>query len=101
MAKMKITVLKTMANQDLADKYCEPGAQVPCGCFTEGQEFIIEPGKKPEKFCDWAWNDLQKTYMTMRQGGSFPGWMKDPDTMISCCTDGIRPVVFELKRLSD
>ena len=32
--------------------------------------------------------------------GMFEGWMKDQDTMVACCTDGIRPVVFEIKRIS-
>ncbi len=101
MAKMKITVLKRISNQDLADKYCEPSAALPCPNFADGQEFILEAGKCPENFCDWAWNDIQKSYLAISKGGSFPGWMKDPDTIIVCCTDGIRPVVFEVKRISD
>ncbi|MDQ1266171.1 MAG: hypothetical protein QG635_1323, partial [Bacteroidota bacterium] len=31
--------------------------------------------------------------------GAFEGWMKNPDTMITCCTDGIRPVVFKLETI--
>ncbi|HHX99854.1 MAG TPA: TIGR04076 family protein [Methanothermobacter sp.] len=27
--------------------------------------------------------------------------MKDDKTMIACCTDGIRPVVFKLEKLED
>jgi uncharacterized repeat protein (TIGR04076 family) len=102
MPKFKITVLKRMANQDLADKYCVPEATAPCPYFTDGQEFIVESGgRQPENFCGWAWNDIHKSYLVLRHGGGFSGWMKDEDTIIACCTDGIRPVVFEVKRLED
>ena len=101
MASFKITVLKTMSNQELADEYCEPGAALPCPRFTEGQEFIVEYGRQPEGFCGWAWDDLHKTCHVLRQGGDFSGWSKDSHSLIRCCTDGIRPVVFEVKKISD
>jgi len=31
-------------------------------------------------------------------GGDFP-WMRQRGTMITCCTDGLRPVVFKLERV--
>jgi len=31
--------------------------------------------------------------------GIFEGWMKDTRTMIACCSDGIRPVVFRIERI--
>ena len=101
MTAVRITVLRTMSNQDLADEYCAPGAALPCPRFTKGQEFIVECGKQPEGFCGWAWNDLQKACHILGQGGNFRGWSKDHDSIIRCCTDGIRPVVFEMKRISD
>ena len=97
MAKIKITVLKMMFNQDLADEYCQPDV-TPCPAFSEGQEFIVER-EKPEGFCDWAWNDIYKVYMTLRWGGDFTPWMRDGNQIIACCTDGIRPVVFRLERI--
>jgi uncharacterized repeat protein (TIGR04076 family) len=39
---------------------------------------------------------IRKSYLALRLGGSFEGWMKDKDTIVACCTDGIRPVVFEI-----
>ena len=101
MRKCKITVLKRMVHQDLVDEYMEPGAAtLPCPHFTEGQEFIVDdqPG---QGFCDAAWNDIYKAYVTLMQGGSFAPWMKDDHTMIVCCSDGIRPVVFKLERIDD
>jgi uncharacterized repeat protein (TIGR04076 family) len=34
-------------------------------------------------------------------GGDFfdRRWMKEGNTMIACCNDGIRPVVFKLERI--
>jgi len=101
MAAVKITVLKRMANQDLADEFCEAGVTVPCPHFTDGQEFIVDGGGQPENFCGAAWHDIHKSYLAIRQGGNFSGWMKDGDTIVACCSDGLRPVVFEVKRLTD
>ena len=101
MTTLKITVLKTMANPELADRYCVPGAEIPCPAFTEGQEFTFEYGCAPENFCGWAWNDVHTACDILGQGGNFAGWSKDQDSLIRCCTDGIRPVVFEVKKISD
>ena len=102
MPACKITVLKTMSNQDLADEYCQPSASPRCcGRFTAGQEFIVKYGDQPdESFCDWAWNDIYKVYLTLMKGGSTRS-MKNSNTMIACCTDGIQPVIFKLERISD
>ncbi len=95
MSKLKITVLKRTFNQELADEYCLPTS--PCPQFTEGQEFIVERGARPADFCDWAWNDLNKVWVALRHGGDFGGWMKNEKSLVECCTDGIRPVVFKLE----
>jgi uncharacterized repeat protein (TIGR04076 family) len=103
MAKCKITVLRRMLNQDLADEYCKEEAGL-CEVFTEGQEFIYDhygEGNKPENFCEWAWHDIYKTVMTLSFKGNFGTWMKDEKMIIQCCTDGIRPVVFKVERIDD
>ena len=34
------------------------------------------------------------------QGGSImKGWMKEEKTMITCCSDGTRPVIFKIERI--
>lgn len=101
MAKLKITVLRTMANPDFAEQYCENADVTPCKAFTEGQEFILENPDCPPNFCGWAWDDIYKGVLTLMRGGDFKGWMKNDKTLISCCTDGIRPVVFKLERTED
>lgn len=101
MTTIKITVLKRMSNPDLADEYCRSNVTLPCQRFTEGQEFIVAYGDQPdESFCDWAWNDIYKVYLTLVKGGSTPS-MKDRNTIIACCTDGIQPVIFKLERIND
>ena len=98
----KITVMKTLYHEDLAEAYRHPAAHKgPCHLFKEGQEFTAEfLASPPEGFlCDWAWNDLHKILLAMMTRGKFGNWMKDENTFITCCTDGVKPVVFKIERL--
>ena len=97
---LKITVVKRMYNQDLAEAHCGPGASI-CTAFEEGQEFVLEGLVQPVGFCGWAWGDLQKVLLALRQKGSFSPWMKRDNNIIACCTDGIRPVVFNVERIEE
>ncbi|MFX1253633.1 MAG: TIGR04076 family protein [Promethearchaeota archaeon] len=100
--KCKITVLRKTLHKDFAETYCQREVGL-CEAFEEGQEFIFE-NLKPEKFCSWAWNDIYKVVLTLMQGGNFGStwkWMKEDNTMIACCTDGIRPVIFKIERIDD
>ena len=98
-AKLKITVVKRIFNEELAAKYGEE-AVVPCNVLADGQEFMTDGVTQPEGFCGWAWNDIHKVCLTLLKGGTFaPGWMKDDKSLIACCTDGFRPVVFLVERL--
>ena len=103
MVKCRITVLKRMFNQDLASEYCQEEAS-PCSVFSDGQEFIYDhhgDGNKPENFCEYAWNDIYKAVFTLASNGTFLGWMKDGGTIITCCTDGVRPVIFKVERIEE
>jgi uncharacterized repeat protein (TIGR04076 family) len=103
LAQVKIAVLKTIHPKIVL------GDPVPvnpmtgteyesCPKFTEGQEFLVEQcGEMPEGFCAWAWRDLYKDLSVLQYGGNFP-WVHDGE-MITCCTDGIRPVSFKLTRI--
>ena len=99
--KCKITVLRTMLNEDFAERYCqEPVSK--CPVFQEGDEFIYnhsEEGNKPEGFCEHAWHDIYGTVMTLSSEGTYLGWMKERGNNIVCCTDGIRPVIFKVERI--
>lgn len=102
MGRFKITVLRKMSNPDLAGRYCVKGeGEQLCPLMTEGREFIAE-GRQPEGFCSWAWDDIGKYLTVFDAGGNFTDamqWMKDRQTVIACCTDGIRPVVFKIERM--
>jgi uncharacterized repeat protein (TIGR04076 family) len=104
MAQCRITVIKRCLNRELAEEYCRT-AVAPCDCFAEEQEFVCGLAK-PEGFCDWAWRDIHPFVAVLITGGNFArgmfeGWMKDDRTMIACCTDGVRPVVFRIERIED
>ena len=98
--KVKITVLKkTDTKQIFGDKPPMGQSIEACSVFEEGQEFIVgEDGKMPEGFCHWAWNDIYKVVTGLKFSGNFP-WMKEKGTSVSCCTDGLRPVIFEIRRI--
>lgn len=102
MTVVRITVLKKSLNEDFARKYAEREIH-PCEVFQVGQQFITG-FQKPDGFCDWAWNDISRPVMALLVGGSFSdgpfkGWMKEGNTYISNCTDGLRPVSFLIERL--
>ncbi len=100
MVQCRITVLKKMFNQDLFRIYCAEKAE-PCPVFQEGQQFIYNhsgDGKKPQNFCEHAWHDIYGVVMTLAANGDYEGWMKNKRTCIVCCTDGLRPVVFNVER---
>ena len=101
---VKLVVLKTMYNPELAEAYRRPDVpKGPCPFFSEGQEFIVEYlAQRPEGFeCEWAWDDLHKLILALMLKGDFGTWMKDPNMFVACCTDGIKPVVFKIERLAD
>jgi uncharacterized repeat protein (TIGR04076 family) len=95
---LKIKVLRLTYNEDLAKQYCQ-GEAGKCPIFKEGQEFHYLPfGGKPEKFCPWAWDDISRFILALEHGATFKGWMQNDGQLISCCTDGIRPVVFSIEK---
>jgi len=100
MQQIEIRVIKTAVFQEMG-KYLDSEIK-KCPIHTEGQVFTTTY-EKPHGFCDWAWNDLRPFVLALMTGGNFSegifkNWMKDRETMVACCTDGIRPVIFEIKR---
>ena len=71
MANFKITVLKRSLFEDLAQEYVETERKKtygPCEIFKEGQEFIVDFYKgPPERFCSWAWEDITKPLLVLKQ----------------------------------
>ena len=56
MKKVKITILRTMLNQDLAEEYGVDGLTA-CPMLREGQTFYADYAK-PEGLCDEAWKAI-------------------------------------------
>ncbi len=102
MAKVKITVVKKLNNKDIfGDKPPLEFTSVPmCDRLEEGQVFIVDGPNFPQGFCAWAYADIQRDIAHLRFGGDFP-WMKKKGTVLSSCTDGVRPVIFKLERIED
>ena len=101
MSKCRITVVKKDLYADLIARYCDP-ATVPCEVFEVGDEFLVDREsffnlrfRKP--FCSEAWNAISTYVFTMVQGGE-PSWAVN-HTILACCNDGARPVVFKLERI--
>ncbi len=89
--KCKITVLKKSFNEELYKLY-PYGVAHACGRLEEGQVFVTNNRwDPPEGFCAWAWRDLVPIIQSIHAGRAVPA--------ISCCTDGLRPVIFKLERI--
>ncbi len=100
MPKYKITVLQVTFNEQIARSYCQDWLG-PCPVFTVGQEFAFDsPWEMPANFCSTAWGDIFKNVQTICLGGDFPSTRRR-GVNISCCADGVRPVIFKIERLAD
>ncbi|MBU2645267.1 MAG: TIGR04076 family protein [bacterium] len=103
MAKAKITVIKKISATDLYGENLpvEPNEKMfspVCDQFDLGQEFILDNINCPAGFCNWAFADIQRDLVHIFFRGNYP-WIKDKGCAISCCTDGLRPVVFKIERI--
>ncbi len=104
--KCKITVLKREYYQEFADKYLADPKVGKCPFFQEGQEFIVDNDSyfrmMNGKFCAEAWDAISRYVYTALNGGSIMrGWTNDEKMMITCCNDGVRPVIFKLERIDE
>ena len=97
MKKVKITVMKIAKYQDMIDKYENPISHT-CD-MSIGKEFICTEYKKPDGFCDSAWESISPFVMTLLYGGEniYDGWMKNKKSAMISCNDGFRPVSFYIE----
>lgn len=103
MRKVKITVLRKEFYPELADKYLTDGSATgPCALLEVGDEFIFEGGASmPEGFCPWAWIDIYHNVSSLASGSTYKPWNKKDGQTIVCCSDGIRPVIFEVETVEE
>lgn len=99
MKKIKITVLKQAAYNDLIEKY-ENKIEHTCD-LKIGDVFISYNAQKPEKLCDSAWESMESFVKELANGGGnfFDGWMKNKHSAMISCNDGFRPVSFYLETI--
>ena len=100
MNKVKITVLKTMLNEDLAQEYGVEGLKA-CPMLKEGQVFYADYAK-PEGLCDEAWKAIYQYAFALAHGSGselfyYGDWIRKPGVAVCSCNDGLRPVIFKLE----
>ena len=86
MKKVKITVLKTTLDEELAAEYGAEGLG-PCPMLREGQVFYADYAK-PDGLCDEAWKAiyqyvfaLETVFSITATGSAGPAWPSAPATM--------------------
>ncbi len=99
MKKVKITAMRKASYADLSAIYENP---IEHACdIAEGAVFISIDGKRPEGFCDSAWESMRSFVEELAKGGGsfYDGWMKNPYSAMISCNDGFRPVSFYIEAI--
>ena len=104
MKKVKITVLKTTLDKELAEEYGAEGLTA-CPMMKEGQVFYADYAK-PEGLCDEAWKAIYQYVFALAHGAGnnvfyYGDWIRKPGVAICSCNDGLRPVIFKLEATED
>lgn len=100
MKKVKITILKTTLDTELAAEYGVDGL-TSCPMMTKGQVFYADYAK-PDGFCDEAWKAIYQYVFALAHGAEkevfyYGDWIKTPGVAICSCNDGLRPVIMKLE----
>ncbi len=94
--QVKITILKTDVDEELAEKYGIPDFE-PCPFHVPGQVFLSDGDHKPQGLCEYAWQPMREMVKLLSEGELLQPrgtWMRDDDKGVFCCVDGLRPVVM-------
>lgn len=99
MKKVKITILKTTLQEDLAKEYGIDNLST-CPLMNEGEIFFADYSK-PEGFCDEAWKAIYQYVFALAHGITelwyYHDWIKTKGVAIVSCNDGLRPVIMKLE----
>ena len=101
MKKVKITVMRRSVYPDLMELYENP---IENACERKiGDVFIANGWKKPEGFCDSAWDTISPFVLALSHGAEdfYEGWMKNKKSAMISCNDGFRPVSFYIETLDE
>ena len=98
MYNVKITALCRADHKELQQQYENPILHT-CDVVI-GQSWLSVDGKRPDGFCDSAWDSVSPFVVRLANGESnfYDGWMKNPYSAMISCNDGFRPVSFLLER---
>ena len=88
MKRVKITVLKTTLDRELAEEYGAEGLTA-CPMLREGQVFYADYAK-PEGFCDEAWKAVYQYAFALAHGAGeglfyYGDWIRKPGVAICSC----------------
>lgn len=124
--KVKVTVIDKKLYDDLQRQYCADEEAGVCPVYHIGDEYVFYRDETHDHFwhggldtlvktsadpntvaggpsmphCSEAWDAIARYIYTGLQGGAImKGWMKEDNTMIACCSDGTRPVIFKIERI--
>lgn len=100
MKKVKITVLKTTLDKDLAMEYGVENL-TSCPMLKVGQVFYADYSK-PNGLCDEAWKAIYQYVFALAHGAEnelfyYGDWIRKKGVAICSCNDGLRPVIFKLE----
>ena len=102
MNKVKITVLKTTLDRELAAEYGVPGLKAS-PMLREGQTFLADYAK-PDGLCDEAWKAIYQYVFALAHRAPddnslfyYGDWIRKPGVAICSCNDGLQPVIFKLE----
>ena len=92
--KVKITILKTTLDKELAAEYGIDGLTA-CPMMKAGDVFYADYAK-PQGFCDEAWKAIYQYVFALAHGADkslfyYGDWIKKPGVAIMSCIDGLRP----------
>lgn len=93
--------MKKACYLDLINEYENP---ILHACDIKlNDSFIIEELKKPEGFCDSAWDTIYPFVNDLFQGKDnfYDGWMKNKKSAMISCNDGFRPVSFYIEVIKE
>ena len=100
MKKVKITVLKTTLDKELAAEYGIDGLTA-CPMMKAGDVFYADYAK-PQGFCDEAWKAIYHYVFALAHGSDkslfyYGDGIKKPGVAIVSGNDGLRPVIMKLE----
>ena len=100
MKRVRITVLKTTLDRELAAEYGAEGLPA-CPMLKAGQVFYADYAK-PDGMCDEAWKAIYQYVFALAHGAEtelfyYGDWIRKPGVAICSCNDGLRPVIFKLE----